>query len=340
MLTALKALGNNLPFDPDLPEKSGLPEQEGAFVKGDFGNPSNPQRCLEAIFKEQENEVIFMALNDTFLEGDNKDQLEAFCREVGKLDITPPEDEDDEDYGGAEEEKSPEAMRTTAAYTKPEPEASSSGRVHLAALNLLAKNLSVEHLKTYFEAMNELMHYAASSKEEEAMKKDKEIFKSIGEDMLSCVNSLKKMHSDGNINPKRAQRQIKKLGINLQSTLAHLDKMYTFSLEGKGNSKETQVAAERSLWNRWCYQLAKFFRVIFTILCLGLFRKENPLSKFAGYGTFFIYKPKTDAEKADIQDQRASMKVLAKKLTDAETNLKELTKEIDALDAASGNHLG
>ncbi|MDF1678004.1 MAG: hypothetical protein P1U32_04845, partial [Legionellaceae bacterium] len=182
-------------------------------------------------------------------------------------------------------------------------------------------------------------HYAASDKVKKDMEAEKKVFVTLGQEMLACVADIKKMYDRGQVNQRLAKQQIEKFGRNIEDMMIYLDGVERFSLEGKGNSKEEQAEEGRPLWNRLCYHLVQLFRLLFTILSFGLFRKENPLAKKLGSGAFFLYKIKTTAEKDDIKQQDATLKSLSHSLSSMKDKLDGLVEEVNALGNSKTNDL-
>lgn len=303
VLRALNAIAHDITFRPTLlDERSHSPALRRAFVKGDFGTPPDPNVCLRNIFaniRDTYSESTFKQLSDAFLQEDSQERLEAFRKEIVKL-----------------------------AFTADAPE----GKVNLFLLRRLKKRLSPEHLNTYFSAMSELLSYATSDVEREAMNQDITAFQGIGNEMLQCVKAIENMHNTGEVNKKEIQKRLKILGENIEDALMYLDNTYNFSLEGQANIKPGQEAGERGLWTIFCYNFTCLLRIIFTILSIGYFKHENPLAKKLGYGTFFIKTGMTGDEKKDVETQQEKIKVLEGMFTKTQKTLASLTREIALLD--------
>ncbi len=308
VLRALESIANDITFRPTLlKEKGKLPIQKHAFIEGDFGTPPDPNICLRKIFANLDNaypEYMFKQLRDAFLREDGQEELKKFHQEMIKL-----------------------------TFTADAPE----GKVNLSLIRRLKERLSAKNLNPYFSAMNELIGYASSDIERDAMTQDKQSFKEIAKEMLECVKAIETMHNTGKVDKKAIRKRLKILGENIEDALEYLDNTHNFSLEGQANIKPQHASGERGLWNIFCYNLACLFRMLFTILSIGYFKHENPLAKKLGYGSFFIKTGMTVDEEKDVKTQWEKIEVLECTLNETRKTLASLTREISSLDQQQPN---
>ncbi|MDF1646305.1 MAG: hypothetical protein P1U61_04885 [Legionellaceae bacterium] len=307
VLLALQAIATNTSFKPALlksSENSGI--KKDAFCHGCFGVTPDAHQCLAVIFENKANHdywAVLKRLGNDFLTSENARVLNQLYDNISK--------------------KIPESSLSPVLLDE-----------------LIATVSDTNNWQQYGQAMQELAHYTASPVVQEEMLADFNQFKELQGEMAACLNDIKNMHIQGQIDTVRARKQIATLGQKIDDVVLYFNKRNIYVLEGQGNSKEAQLLEKKPLWDRICYHLVQFFRFAFMLLSFGLIKNDNPLAKKAGYGTFFLYKPQTRIEEKDIINQKYSIRMLSDKLSDVKDRLKDLVKEVDELDASLKRNSG
>ncbi|MCH9756656.1 MAG: hypothetical protein K0U37_05665 [Gammaproteobacteria bacterium] len=234
----------------------------------------------------------------------------------------------------------PERKAVLAAITFP---GASTALKPLSLVRVLAGNAHLERLSkpldgvvsdtanplnTYLKSLSELQHYAVSPAEKKKMQEAVDDFKVLSQKVQSLAEVL-------NTRPigKTLEDTTKSMQKNIKTTAKALEAFDKFSLEGKANTKDEQ-SKERTLGNRFCYALASFVRAvlnIFTnIFTLGQLGNRNLVAEGLGYGRFFITKPRTPEETAEINTRTTDVTNLVKVVNKIESDLKGLSEEINS----------